>query len=86
MKKFDFKNVSSDTWIRTAVLLFALINQALNMFGVVDKIIPMEEWTKWVSYALTAISAVWAWWKNNSFTPKAQKADKYLHGKDDINV
>ena len=32
---------------------------------------------------MTVIGSVWAWWKNNSFTEKAQKADNVLNGADD---
>ena len=38
---------------------------------------------QYVTYALTVIGSIWAWWKNNSFTDKAQNADKLLNGGDD---
>lgn len=28
--------------------------------------------------AATVAASLWAWWKNNSFTPAAIEADKYL--------
>ena len=37
MKKINLKSVDKATWIRTAVLLIALVNQALVIFGVTDK-------------------------------------------------
>lgn len=66
------------TIIRTIILLIALVNAVLEMFGI--KAIPIEDET--VSQAVSAVflivSAASAWWKNNSFTDNAIKADEYL--------
>lgn len=78
MKKINLKSVDKATWIRTAVLLIALVNQALVIFGVTDKETDIDSLTHYASYFLTAASSVWAWWKNNSFTDTAQKADALL--------
>ena len=37
MKKLNLKGVSMQTWVRTAVLVLALINQALVMFGKIGR-------------------------------------------------
>ena len=79
MKKLNFRGVSAQTWVRTVVLILALINQALVVFGITKSEIEIETWTQYVSYAFTVITAVWTWWKNNSFTLKAQEADNILH-------
>lgn len=78
MKKLNLKGVSKQTWARTIVLLLALVNQALVMFEVTDRVVELETWAQYATYALTVISAVWSWWKNNSFTQKAQEADTLL--------
>lgn len=72
------KHVKTDTIIRTIILVVALINQALTMVG--KSIIPIsdEEITEIVSLIVTIGASLWAWWKNNSFTPKAIKADEIL--------
>ena len=75
MKRINLKGVSVQTWVRTLVLVLALINQALVMFGVSKTEIEIEQWTQYASYIFTVITAVWSWWKNNSFTDKAQEAD-----------
>ncbi len=75
MKKLNLKGVSVQTWVRTIVLLLALSNQALVMFGITKTEIELEQWTQWASYIFTVVTAVWSWWKNNSFTDKAQEAD-----------
>lgn len=79
MKKINLKGVSKQTWVRTIVLILALVNQALVMFGVTDNEVELEIWTRYATYIFTVISAIWSWWKNNSFTQKAQEADTVLH-------
>ncbi|MBP9989796.1 MAG: phage holin [Ruminococcus sp.] len=74
--KINFKGVSAQTWIRTAILIIALINQAVVMIGMYDKNIDVDTFTARVSYILTALSSLWSWWKNNSFTQPAQCADR----------
>ncbi len=79
MKKINLRGVSAQTWTRTVVLALALINQALVVFGITKTEVEIETWTQYVSYAFTVFTAVWSWWKNNSFTLKAQEADNILH-------
>ena len=71
-------NVKTDTIVRTIVLIIALVNQGLAIFG--KEIFPITEDQVYqiVTLIATIISAVWAWWKNNSFTKKAIEADNYL--------
>lgn len=70
--------VKTDTIIRTIVLVLALVNQVLTMMG--KNVIPIsdEEIADLVSIVFTIIASLWAWWKNNSFTQPAIKADVYL--------
>lgn len=79
MKKINLKGVSKQTWVRTIVLVLALVNQALVMFGVTENEVELETWTRYATYIFTVISAIWSWWKNNSFTNKAQEADNLLN-------
>ena len=83
MNNFNFKGVKSQTWVRTIVLIIALIGQLLVILGRKTEAINIDQWTEYVTYAVTAISSVWAWWKNNSFTRKAQEADNILNGGSD---
>ncbi|MBQ8784290.1 MAG: phage holin [Clostridia bacterium] len=76
MNKINLKGVEMSTWVRTAVLIAALINQALVLFGITQNEADMDDLTYCISFAFTAFSSVWSWWKNNSFTKKAQKADE----------
>jgi len=61
---------------RTACLLLALTNQVLSALG--KPVLPIESATveQLVTAGITTVTALVAWWKNNSFTPAALEADK----------
>lgn len=63
---------------RTACLLLALANQVLSALG--KPVLPIESATveQLVTAGITTVTALIAWWKNNSFTPEAIKADETL--------
>ena len=66
------------TIARTAVLALALANQVLSVAGLSPLPIVSATLEPWVTTGLTTAAAVWAWWKNNSFTPEAIRADELL--------
>lgn len=66
------------TIARTAVLALALANQILSVAGLSPLPIDSATLEPWVTTGLTTAAAVWAWWKNNSFTPEAIRADELL--------
>lgn len=70
--------VSTDTIIRTIVLVIALINQVLTSIG--KNPLPFSDDVVYeaVTLAVTIGASAWAWWKNNSFTQNALQADEYL--------
>ena len=70
--------VSKDTIIRTILLIVAVINQALVITG--KQMVPFtdEQIYTGLSMMFTAGTSLLAWWKNNSFTDEALKADKKL--------
>lgn len=70
--------VKTDTIVRTVVLFFALANQFLTAKGYAILPFSEEEVEEFVSNAILTVAAVWAWWKNNSFTTKAIEADEYM--------
>ena len=70
-------NTKADTIARTVILALALVNQALAIAGK-DKIPVLERDIYQIcSLAVTVGSAIWSWWKNNSFTKAAKAADEY---------
>ena len=66
------------TLTRTAVLILALTNQILSATG--HSPIPVDDaqLEQLISTGMTVGAAIWAWWKNNSFTKEAIAADNYL--------
>ena len=70
--------ISAATLARTAALALALTNQVLSACG--KPMLPIESATveQLVTTGLTVTAALVNWWKNNSFTPEAIKADGYL--------
>ena len=70
--------VKKDTIIRTIVLIVALVNQALTLSGKNPLPFEDDEIVNVLSYVFTAAASLWAWWKNNSFTQNAIKADEVL--------
>lgn len=71
-------NITVETAIRTAVLFVTMVNHLLSMSG--KPLIPIEDvqLERLISSAAVIIAAIVAWWKNNSFSQPALKADQYL--------
>lgn len=72
------QQVSAATIARTAALALALTNQVLSATG--HAVLPIEstQLESLVTTALTVAAALVSWWENNSFTPEAIRADRYL--------
>ncbi len=70
--------VSKGTIVRTAVLILALINQLLSVLNIDVLPITNEQVQEVITMGMTLAASVWAWWKNNSFTEAAIKADEML--------
>lgn len=73
---YNAPTVTAGTIARTACLLLALANQVLSALG--KPVLPIESETvqQLVTAGITTVTALVAWWKNNSFTPAALEADK----------
>lgn len=72
------KKVSKETLVRTVVLVIALANSFLTMFGKNPLPFSENEIYQAISAICTVAATIWAWWKNNSFTQPAIKADEYM--------
>lgn len=72
------KRIETGTIVRTAVLVFALFNQALTISGHNPLPFSEDEVGQAVPMVLTVGASLWAWWKNNSFTQAAIAADEQL--------
>ncbi|MDR0964708.1 MAG: phage holin [Clostridium sp.] len=69
------KSSDVQTYVRTFLLFLAFLNQGLTMAGKSPLPINDEEVEEAVSLGFTISTSIWAWWKNNSFTQAAKKAD-----------
>lgn len=72
------KKATIETIVRTIVLAVTLLNQLLTMFGKNPLPFAEDELYSTITAIATIAATVWAWWKNNSFTPEAIQADEYL--------
>jgi SPP1 family holin len=70
--------IAPDTIARTIVLALALINQLLINTGKTPIPIMEDDVYQLVSIIFTIVTAVIAWWYNNSFTKHAVRADAYM--------
>ena len=71
-------NITAGTIARTIVLILALANQVLAMCGKQVLNIADDDIYQVISLLFTIGAAVWSWWKNNSFTQEAIKADEVM--------
>ena len=79
MNEIHWEEVKPDTIARTIWLALVLINQALAICGKEKIPITESEIYQLVTLIATIVTAVWTWWKNNSFTRAAIKADEYMY-------
>lgn len=70
-------NIKVETIVRTVVLIVALVNQVLAIAGKDTLPIYENDIVQIVTIIATLASSVWSWWKNNSFTKEAIRADEY---------
>lgn len=71
--------ISGATIARTLVLALAIINQILSACGKSPLPIESETLEQLITAGFTTVTAVIAWWYNNSFTTNALKADALLN-------
>lgn len=71
--------ISKGTIIRTALLLLAIINNVLALFGKAPLPVTNEQLELIISTVFTVVMAVINWWKNNSFTQPALEGDVLMN-------
>mgnify|MGYP002516425448 FL=1 len=74
----DNLHISAGTVARTLILVLAITNQILSACGKSPLPIESETLEQLVTAGFTTVAALIAWWKNNSFTTNALKADALL--------
>lgn len=65
-----------NTMVRMVALVLVLVNQGLVAVGLSPIPVDNVELEEIISTVLTVVVAVWAAWKNNSFSKGALAADK----------
>jgi SPP1 family holin len=70
------RRISAGTISRFVLLLLALINTGLNLFGVDTIPIDEEAVEEFISLAFIIVTSLWAYWKNNDVTKKARLREK----------
>ena len=70
--------ISAGTIARTAALAVALLNTILTAAGKNPLPFSDTEVYSAVTTAATAVTAIIAWWHNNSFSKEAIQADEYM--------
>lgn len=64
--------------VRLVVMLILIINQILISKGWTPLPYDEEQIFEFVNGLALVAAGVWVWWKNNSITKEAKKADKLL--------
>ena len=70
--------IGAGTIARTIILVLALVNQILTATGHSVINVSDESVNTLISTGFTIVTAIVAWWKNNSFTQSALKADEVM--------
>lgn len=74
MNKLNLKGINKEAITGIAILLLALINATLQMFGINTLPIGDEELTNIVSTIFLIITALYNTWKNRNLTTASQTA------------
>ena len=72
--------VAPMAWVRLACLVLAWTNVGVALFLCPGNVAYIA-----ISFAIAVVATVVAFWKNNSFTHAAQRADKYVLNKETIS-
>ena len=78
MSENSIMTISAGTIARTICLCLALVNQILTATGHSVINISDESINTLISTGFTIVTAIVAWWKNNSFTQSSLKADEVM--------
>lgn len=70
--------ISKGTIVRTIMVVLVIVNVVLKQFGVDAINVSESEILSFVEALIEVATIVVAFWKNNSFTKNAIKADEFL--------
>ena len=69
--------VRVSTVVRTIIIVIAFANMILSFFGINPIPVSEEILYEVISAVVSFLTVIWGWWKNNSFSKIARKADAY---------
>lgn len=70
--------VKKDTIIRTILLVIAMVNNGLALFGKSPLPFDNEQVTQAISMVFAFATAAWSWWRNNNFSQAALKGQEVV--------
>ena len=76
MKNINLKGVNAETVTGVLILLVALINAVLQMFGINALPIENEEVSNIISTVFLILTALWNTWKNRNVTTISQEVQQ----------
>ena len=76
MNKINLKGVNAETVTGVFILLVALINAVLQMFGINALPIENEEVSNIISTVFLILTALWNTWKNRNVTTISQEVQQ----------
>ena len=76
MKNINLKGVNAETVTGVLILLVALINAVLQMFGINTLPIESDEVSNIVSTIFLIVTALWNTWKNRNVTTISQEVQQ----------
>lgn len=74
----EYLKISKGTIVRTIMLIIVVVNMILQHFGIDIINVNESEVLSFVEIVLELAVIITTFWKNNSFTEKAIKADEFL--------
>ena len=76
MKNINLKGITAEAVTGVLILLVALINAVLQMFGINTLPIENEEVSNIVSTVFLIVTAIWNTWKNRNISTASQTAQQ----------
>lgn len=77
-KKINWKDIPVSTYVRYILMIIAIVNMILTRLGLNPINVREDELYQVVSDILTVVVFIVNTWYNNSVTPEAIEADKYM--------
>ena len=78
LEQINVKDIKASTYVSAVVLIFTMVNYALNIMGKPVININENEIAAWVTAIVGVAGIIYSWYKNQSITKPAQVADDVM--------